>query len=166
MSQAVLTRHILKHYRLSFLVFSSTISHGFVTCGENYDGEEGGDKGPEVRDSPAGKDDAEVFGRPGEEHVHGAHGHVVAASMAHIAMVHVAVVHMGVGHNEKSGLRSVEAMKRIAPVLLDEIDEMKIYRSGQQMMLPLITCSHHDGDAVPSAFLSAPGSLPMCQNKL
>lgn len=92
-----LTRHSFKHDGLLLFISSGGVSYGFVARGEDYDAEEGDDQGPEIGDSPAFEDDAEVLGVPGEEHVHVAHGHRhVVAGM--VAVAHVSVVHVGVIH--------------------------------------------------------------------
>lgn len=94
-----LTRHILQPQRKSLIISPTRFSNRFITRRKQSHEHERINQRPRIRDSPALEHDAEIRRVPSEEHIHVAHGSVVAhITMAHIAVAHVAVVHVGVVH--------------------------------------------------------------------
>lgn len=94
-----LTRHILQPQRKSLIISPTRFSNRFITRRKQSHEHERINQRPRIRDPPALEHDAEIRRVPGEEHIHVAHGSVVAhITMAHIAVAHVAVVHVGVVH--------------------------------------------------------------------
>jgi len=64
-----LTRHFVLSLRSPSLVSSRGGSYHFVECSQGYDAEEGEDEAGCCLDVPPAKDDAEIRGVPGEEHL-------------------------------------------------------------------------------------------------
>ena len=64
-----LTWKTLHVFRARGFVTSAGFAHGFVAGGQEDNAEEGEKEGNGGRDVPLGKDDAEVLGGPGEEHL-------------------------------------------------------------------------------------------------
>lgn len=54
---------------MALLVSSAHVSYPFVARGQEYDGNEGDQQREPACHAPLWKNDAEVFGRPGEEHL-------------------------------------------------------------------------------------------------
>lgn len=94
-----LTRHILQPQRKSLVISPTRFSNRFITRRKQSHEHKRINQRPRIRDSPALENDAEIRRVPSEEHIHVAHGSVVAhITMAHIAVARVAVVHVGVVH--------------------------------------------------------------------
>lgn len=98
---------------MSGFIFASYLSYALVACREEYDDDEREEEGERAGNTPLAEDNAEILGRPGEDHLNEMRLAIAMIIFRTRTCVHIALAHVHIAMAAVAMVHIVHGMHRV-----------------------------------------------------